>query len=276
MKKWLCFASLMLLVGCAAKTDPNRNSVLWVQTAAEYQANALQVYNAAMQNLETAVADQTWTAALEQTNNFFELPPAVIFDLDETVLNNSRYQAQLVIEQTVFCISSWDKWLAAGQADIIPGAAEFIRYIQSQGIEPIFISNRACRQRKESFYECPQKSDTIRNLNNLGITDISGSNVLLKNEFSDWGSEKKNRREYVIQKYRIIMIFGDDLGDFIPNVKTDITMERRMEMTSIYQENWGKTWYILPNPMYGSWYQLLKPPKEQYLKGIKENRVNQY
>ena len=271
MKKLIYFSVLMLLTACAAKSNHNLNSVLWVQTAAEYQANSYQTYNAAMLNIEAAIADDRWTAAIEQTNDYSYLPPAVIFDLDETVLDNSEYQAQLLIDGADFQVSTWDQWLKMRKAQAIAGAIDFINFIQARGIEAIFITNRECRKRNNSLSSCPQKSDSVQNLYDLGITGIDSNNVLLKNEYSDWGNEKQSRREYIMEKYRILMIFGDDLGDFMPDVKKNITPEKRKEMATNFRENWGTKWFILPNPMYGSWNQILKPPRYRYLQGIYEN-----
>jgi len=268
MKKLIIFAIFMLLSACTAKSNHNLNSVLWVQTAAEYQANCYQAYNAAIANIEAAIADNRWTAAIEQTGDFSDLPPAVIFDLDETVLDNSQYQAQLLIDESDFRLPTWDQWVKLRKAKAIAGAVDFINFIQERGIEAIFITNRECNQRNNSLSACPQKSDSIENLRNLGITGIDSNNVLLKDEYRDWGSEKQNRREYVMKKYRILMIFGDDLGDFIADVKKEITPEKRKEIVANFKENWGKKWFILPNPMYGSWNQILTTPRYRYLHGI--------
>lgn len=270
MKKLIYLAMVLLLAGCAANANHNLNSVLWVQTAAEFQANAYQAYNAAMQNIETAIADHRWTAAIEQTNHFYDLPPAVIFDLDETVFDTSQFQAQLVIEGSDFQLSAWDEWLKMRRAESIAGAVDFIHQVQEQGIETFFITNRECRKRQNRVSSCPQKSDTLENLKNIGITGINENNVLLKNEYNDWGSEKQSRRKFVAQKYRILMIFGDDLGDFIPNVKKEMTPEKRKELAAVFHENWGHKWFILPNPMYGSWHQILETPDNKYLQGIYE------
>jgi acid phosphatase len=70
---------------------------LWIQRAVEYKANALTVYALARLRLDEALADRSWTAAPgEQTGDFQNLPPAVVLDVDETVLDNSKYQVWLM------------------------------------------------------------------------------------------------------------------------------------------------------------------------------------
>ena len=73
----------------AAAPHENLNAVLWVQSAAEYRASALQTYRAAEASMIRALQDKSWTAAIEQRRPVPDLPPAVILDLDETVLDNS-------------------------------------------------------------------------------------------------------------------------------------------------------------------------------------------
>src|SRR5690242_6899130 len=75
------------------RTHENLNAVVWTQTAAEYRAVAKQAYRLARLQLDAALADPTWTAATEQTNVSPTLPPAIVLDLDETVLDNSAFQA---------------------------------------------------------------------------------------------------------------------------------------------------------------------------------------
>jgi 5'-nucleotidase (lipoprotein e(P4) family) len=268
MKYTVYLALLFSIISCAQKPNPDFSGVLWVQTAAEYQAICYQAYNSAFLNLEKAIADTRWTGAVEQTNNYNELPPAIIFDIDETVLDNSPFQAQLALTNSEYQLSTWDQWIQMQSAKGIAGAVNFINYAQNRGIEIIFISNRECLQRNDVLLTCPQESDTMENLKSVGISGIDEKNILLKNEYLDWGSEKKSRREYIAEKYRIIMIFGDDLGDFIPNVKKNVTPEKRKEMADNYKANWGNKWFIIPNPMYGSWQRILESPQHQYLQGL--------
>jgi len=191
MKRIIFFLFFLFIVSCSQKPNPNFNSVLWVQTAAEYQASCDQAYNGALINIEKAIADTRWTGALEQTNNFYELPPAVIFDIDETILDNSPYQAQLIMNDSNFKLSSWDQWIKMQTAESISGAVDFINYIQNLGVEIIFITNRECKKRNNNAAPCPQEIDTIYNLQTVGIKGIDENNVLLKHEFADWESEKK-------------------------------------------------------------------------------------
>lgn len=266
MKQLICLGMLLLILSCMPKTAPDPTGALWAMTAAEYPACGFQAYNAAVMNLEAAIADPAWTAALEQTGAYFNLPPAVIFDIDETVLDNSEFQGWLALHRAEFKAGDWDRWGRQGRAGSIAGAVEFIQHLQDLGITVIFITNRECSRRADSASPCPQEADTIENLSAVGISGIPENQVLLKNEFADWGSDKTTRRTYVAEKYRILMLFGDDLGDFISGARTSITPEERRELAASYQTFWGKKWFILPNPNYGSWRRVLTGPADAYLK----------
>lgn len=269
------FTITALLTGCATTqpkiTNNNFNSTLWVQTAAEYEANSIQAYNSAESNIDVALRDKSWTAALEQGSNYSLLPPAIILDIDETVLDNSPYQAQLVVlDGKEFDPETWDKWIAMEAAPAVPGAVDFINSVGDLGVEVIYITNRECAVRTDGGPECPQKEDTIDNLRKVGIEEVDPNHVFLKGEQPDWTSEKKSRREEVASNHRIIMLFGDDLGDFLPDVKNNITPDQRAELVEKYSEYWGRKWFILSNPTYGSWLNILSDPKSDYLEGTEQ------
>ncbi|MDO6710481.1 HAD family acid phosphatase [Aliiglaciecola sp. 2_MG-2023] len=246
----------------------NLNSTLWMQTSAEYQANALQTYKAAELQLTNALNDTTWTSAVEQQNNYANLPPAIVLDIDETVLDNSQFQADMILHNHTYDSKKWDQWVAMQAAPEIPGAVAFINHAQQMGIEIIYITNRECKARKSVSDSCPQKQETINNLKNVGIKQVNAKQLFLKKEKSTWSSEKQSRRELVAQSYRIIMLIGDDLGDFLPNVKSAISSTTRKELVTQYQDNWGVKWFVLGNPTYGSWIQVLDKPTLQNLKGL--------
>lgn len=265
----------LLVTGCAhhenselpTKDDNNFNSALWMQSSAEFEANSLQIYNIAMGNLEALVKNDGKSAVIEQKAPYKSLPPAVIMDIDETVLNNSSYDAQLILGGDTYSSTTWNHWVSLAQATALPGAVDFINHAKQNGVEVIFITNRKCKEKASGTEKCPQKPETIDNLEKVGISRVHPSTVLLRMEQEGWSSEKASRRELVAEKYRVVMLFGDDLGDFLPNVKKDITPAERARLVAENKEKWGRVWYVLPNPKYGSWLRVLKDPKTQYLEG---------
>ena len=63
--------------------------------------------------------------------------------------------------------------------------------------------------------------------------------------------DKGCRRELISRKYRVIMQFGDQLGDFV-NVTSNTPQDRR-QIVAPYLDWIGERWFVLPNPTYGSW-----------------------
>ncbi|MGH1366199.1 MAG: 5'-nucleotidase, lipoprotein e(P4) family [Calditrichia bacterium] len=271
MKKILFILAVFLLAGCASSGHNNLNSTLWMQTAAEYQASTRQTFKAAEMQLANALKDSSWTSALEQGSNFRSKPPAIILDVDETVLDNSPYQASNVLNNKPFEFAGWDAWVSKSAAKAIPGAAEFLSTARSLGVAVIFLTNRECSKRPNSDEDCPQHEETLLNLHSAGLlnAEISATDrerLLIKKQQKDWGSEKKTRRAYVAETYRIIMLFGDDLGDFLPDVKKNITADQRAKLVADNSAKWGSSWFVLPNPTYGSWQRVLPQPMKSNLR----------
>lgn len=253
----------------AAKVHPNHNAVLWYQTSAEFHANSVQTYATARNQLLRAVADPNWTALTNQTGQYQQLPPAIIVDIDETVLDNSPAAAQaILLGKTEFDLTLWDAWVAKASAPAVPGAVRFLNQAEANGVRVLYISNRECSKRANSTDRCPQKTDTLQNLQAVGIKQIVAEQIWLKGEQADWTSEKESRRSKAASQYRVVMLFGDDFGDFLPDVKKNITPAQRLQLSQQYEHQWGEKWFMLANPTYGSWQTILNQPDSQYLRGF--------
>lgn len=232
------------------KANDGLYSVLWFQTSAEYDANMRGAYKLATIQLDRALAEKSWTAALEQvtTLDFADKPPAIIVDVDETVLDNSFYQARLVKDDKVFSNDSWNDWVREKRATPLPGALEFTRYAASKGVTVFYVTNR------DSVVE----AETRANLEALTFPMRADEDTLLtQGERADWASSDKSpRRAFIAQKYRILMLVGDNLGDFTGKEYKSSVAERDQLVTK-YADWWGARWIMLPNPLYGSWESAL-------------------
>ena len=231
----------------AAPANDNLNAVLWVQRAAEYDAVSQTVYRGAADKLDTALKEKNWDALVpdERGNAATGLPPAVVMDVDETVLDNSPYQARLVREGKDYDESTWDLWVAEKKAKPVPGVVEFAKAAAAKGVTILYISNRAVHL----------KDATIANLKAVGMPVKDDSVFLGLGTFVEDceqnGSEKNCRRKLAGQKYRVLMQFGDQLGDFVQIVAN--TPEGRDGLYDDYADWFGERWFMLPNPTYGSW-----------------------
>ena len=78
--------------------NDNLNAVAWTQTAIEHDLIYLQTYRDAQAELLAALRDRSWDALArdDRAAPLRGLKPAVVLDIDETVLDNSPYQARLV------------------------------------------------------------------------------------------------------------------------------------------------------------------------------------
>ena len=230
----------------ATAADDNLNAVAWVQRSAEYAAVTTSLYRAAEAQLDAALkSGQSALAEGEQAAAAKGLPPAVIMDVDETVLDNSPYQARLVMNGKEFDDLTWDQWVAEKKAKPVPGVVAFAKAAEARGITVLYISNRATHL----------KEATLANLRAEGLPVKDDSVFLGLGTFvadcEQNGSEKLCRRKLAGQKYRVLMQFGDQLGDFVQIL--DNTPDARTALYGKHGDWWGARWWMLPNPTYGSW-----------------------
>lgn len=225
-----------------APQNDNLNAVLWLQRSVEFKGSALTAFALGKIRLDQALADKSWTAAPgEQTGAYQDLPPAVILDIDETVLDNSGYQAWTVTAGTSFDPKTWTAFVNSQTSTPIPGAVEFCKYAESKGVKVFYISNRTAEE------EAPTRT----NMEKYGFP--MGGNVdtvLTSREKPDWGSAKSTRRAHVAKDYRILLNFGDNFGDF-----TDAFRGSEADRLKAYEENkerFGREWIVIANPSYGS------------------------
>ena len=102
-RSWSFLLMLLLFCGgCSEVRDSHEllHSLLWMRTSAEYHVLSVMTYQRARDALDRALIDTRSTASIEQTGDFQHLPPAVILDLDETVLDNSPFEARLIAQRS--------------------------------------------------------------------------------------------------------------------------------------------------------------------------------
>ncbi len=227
---------------------------LYMQTSAEYAAVCLQTYSLALERLKTKLAARA----------VGDLKPAVVMDLDETVIDNSGFQSFIDREKLNYSDALWDVWEKSypDEVRLIPGAKAFIAGAENLGVTVVYLSNRLTKNSAGTA-----SALTRLGLNTEGLTD----RLLLKE--AGGSSDKTARRKSADQKYLILMYFGDNLRDFSEEfaapklAETDdagqlkAIAERRAKVDRAAYR-WGNDWIILPNPVYGEWQKLLgKDPR---------------
>jgi len=238
MKKSILLAALAFLVfaGCknSAKQELNQDhliyATIWFQSSPESKALYYQGYNIAMMRLEQFASVKS------------QKPKAVVVDIDETMLDNSPFQAQEIKENKEFSSEFWNAWSALGSAKALPGAAEFSRLCDSLDVTLFYVSNRKTNE----------LDATIKNLDSLGFAFAKPEYFLLKES----ESSKKARREKISEKYDIVMLVGDNLCDFSEAFESRGD-DWGVSLVEQYKNEFGKRYIILPNPMYGDWEKSL-------------------
>lgn len=212
----------------AAKSDignQNTMAVAWYQTSAECKALYLQGYNIARRNLDQDLAEAS------------AQPRAIILDIDETVLDNSPYQAYNALHDEQFP-DHWNDWVNAAKAKPVPGAKDFLNYANQNGVQIYYVSDRSTGQLKA----------TKKNLANQGLPQATDDHILLKGKND---KSKETRRQAIEKNNNVIMFFGDSLTDM--NDPKSPSVKDRYQDVMENANQFGSKYIILPCPMYGGW-----------------------
>lgn len=226
------------LVGCApARVAPEAApapagaapevsaAVHWARSAAEHRAIFVQTYRSASEAVRELAAGR-------QPGDW-----AVVLDADETVLDNSAFQLRLERSGESYSEEIWNDWVREEAATPLPGAVEFTGLVRSLGGRVAIVTNR-----EEEVCE-----ETRRNLAAIGVVADA---VLCRGDTGD-----KNPRFEALRSgdgtglppLELVMWVGDNVGDF-PGASQDL---RRAPVNALAEV--GRRWFVLPNPMYGSW-----------------------
>ncbi len=255
MKRLCVLIAVVAAALPAQNTYENLNAVAWMQTSAEYRALAIQTYRSAEASLVRALADPTWTAAIEQTQPADKLQPAVILDLDETVVDNSAYQAKLTATHGAFNDETWTAWVRESRAGLVPGAAEFLAFAHARGVAIFYVTNRVCD---------PSKTDdpTVALVRKLNLP-LAFGRLRCRAETGN----KSPRRASIASGYRVVLLIGDDYNDFLAAGTS--AAERTAAMLP-YERYFGERWFLLPNPSYGSWERVTGSTVKEKLEKLRQ------
>ena len=137
----LVILALISHCACASAPAPARKPVahdpqqdlglLWVKHAAEYGAITRQVYRSAEDDLPGYINDASWSAMPGQTGAE-NLPPAVILDVDETVVSNIDFQISF---ERPFTNRKLYDFYREHAAKPVPGVIEYIAAARHSGVD---------------------------------------------------------------------------------------------------------------------------------------------
>lgn len=225
----------------SSNNDYQIGGTLYMQKSAEYRAIAYQAFNQARWQLDADLEKKNLKQLPKAER---KKPRAIMVDIDETMLDNSPAQSVGILNKRAFNIDDWYAWGKLKKAKPIPGAVDFVNDAVSKGVKVFFVSNR----------DEVQKTETVENLITAKFKDVSSENVLLRQLDSNGRgiSTKEPRREFILQKYRIVMFIGDNLDDH-SDVFEKKAIDARFAEVDKARDLFGKRYIVLPNAMYGTW-----------------------
>lgn len=217
-----------------ANNEYQEGAILWTQTSGEARALAYQAFTLARIMLDRDLR-------VNRRSRTRRPAAAVVVDADETVLDNSRYQATLLKNRENYDARTWTEWVNRAEAEAIPGAVEFLRYAASRGVRVFYITNRKDVEREA----------TAANLKKLGFPDVSDRTLLVRTDPKS--SSKEARRLSVSAQFRIVLLMGDNLNDFAEVFDQSKTVADRLAAVERNKTQFGTRFIVLPNVMYGDW-----------------------
>ncbi len=201
-------------------------ATLYTQQAAEYRALCYQAFNLAEWRLQKALSEEP-------------TKPAVILDLDETVLDNSAYTGWQIQQDQPYSPETWNQWTELAAAPAVPGAARFLHLADSLGVTLLYVSNRLEKELEA----------TMKNMRELGLPQVSKGHFFLKSDNSD----KSARRAHIDgHGYTVLLLIGDNLGDF-DGIWEKLPNDTRKERADEVRDQFGSRYIVLPNAIYGTW-----------------------
>jgi len=212
--------------------DLNEQMVMaltWVQSSAEYRELCYQAFNLASMIVDKAATQKT------------DKPLALIADLDETLLDNSAYDARMVGRDTAFSNQTWQQWENAGQALAIPGAVDFLTDAAKK-VEIFYVTNRDA------------VDGTLGNLKKLGFPFADAQHLLVKTTTSN----KQSRFDQIAQNHRVVLYMGDNAND-LPLGTYGKAQKDRNALVDQNKAKFGTEFVALPNPVYGDWEPAVVP-----------------
>lgn len=245
--------------------DDKLDAIAWTQGAAEFRAASLGAFAGAWRAVDAGIDDPDWDAlppaeraGIGNRAELASLPIAVIADVDETLLDNTPFNARMLVDPIPGDLAvadsraafsrRWRDWVEDERARALPGAAAFAQRLAEGGVAFFYITNR----------DDGERDATCRNLVAQGfpVPDCE-VHVLTRNDAAGRPSAKLSRRATVGRGHRVLAMLGDNLGDFVDGVEA--TRQVRDGLVDAQGAWWGERWFMLPNPMYGSWETAAAP-----------------
>lgn len=201
-------------------------AIHWWRNSAERTAVYTEIYRWAGETVRRAAAGERSGAW------------GVILDADETVLDNSTYQLRRNGQDLGYTDESWNAWVREEAAPATPGSADFTRLVHQLGGRVVIVTNR-------DDAICPE---TRENLRKVGIpADVVLCRVNRQNDKNPRFQQVQAGTGTGLGPLHVVMWVGDNIQDFPGGSQAMLTAPASA------LDPFGRTFVVLPNPMYGSW-----------------------
>jgi len=227
----------------------------WLYGSGEAAAVSIQAYHAMRDYVLTAARRRPERSVVLAAGSTLAAPRwvpcgskplAVVLDVDETALLNLGYEYDEAVKGLGYDQEIWNRYERTGTDKVapVPGAVTAVRAIRGAGVAVIYNTNR------QSANAAANEAAIVA----AGLGPARHLDTLFLQGDIAPGSAKDPRRAVIAERYCVIAMAGDQLGDFsdLFNVRTLAVQERRRAAgTTPFAPLWGSGWFMLPNPVYG-------------------------
>lgn len=172
-------------------------------------------------------------------------PPAVVFDMDETLVLNLGFEYADARGGGGGDARRWARWERTGGAAVaaVPGAVAAFVALRAMGVAIVINTNR----------DAAEAAGAIAALRTAELGEFSHGDTLFLKGDVDGRTGKDGRRAEIAKRFCVVALAGDQLGDFSDLFAQAVPAARRAGVQApAVQGMWGRGWFVLPNPVYGS------------------------
>lgn len=245
---------VQLPVAAAAPAQPPK-TMQWLYGSGEAAAVSIQAYHALRDHVLRAARQRPEASVILAEGSTLAAPRfapcgakplAVVLDADETMILNLGYEYDEAVKGRDYDPAIWSRWeqIGAEQVAPVPGAVTALRAIRAAGVTVIGITNRRAEH----------AAQTERALAFAGLGAFRHRETLFLRGDYGTSSDKDPRRAQVASRYCVVAMGGDQLGDFSEAFNVaglSVPDRRRAAAGSVFAQQWGAGWFMLPNPVYG-------------------------
>jgi len=257
VKSFLGIAALLAATAAAAQTPAPSvpPGMQWLYGSGEGGASSIQAYRAFRDYVLAAARHRPRDSVVLAPDATLEAPRflpcgrrplAVVLDVDETALQNLGYEYDEALGGRSYDQERWNRWEGTGANAVLPmpGAVTALRDLRRARVAVIFNSNR----------RAANAAHTAAAIEGAGLGPARhGETLYLQGDVAS-GSAKDPRRAAIGERYCVIAMAGDQLGDFsdLFNARSlSVPDRRRFAATGRFAGMWGNGWFMLSNPVYG-------------------------